>query len=119
MSPPLCFALLTRVPLVVKVGESICSSVSFTIKSFVDEYTTEEVEVTAEEGETILSVAQENGASINCIISYVSFPLAFCGGNCHCGGCHIKLSQSITDMLPLPSEAEKKTLKKCVDVDER
>ena len=40
--------------------------VKFTIKSFVDEYTTEEVEVEAEEGKTILEVAQDYGASINC-----------------------------------------------------
>ena len=40
--------------------------VKFTIKSFVDEYTTEEVEVEAEEGKTLLEVAQDYGASINC-----------------------------------------------------
>ena len=83
-------------------------SVSFTIKSFTDEYTTEEVKVTAEEGQTILAVAQENGASIN----------SFCGGNCHCGGCQIKMTQAITDLIPRPSENEMNVLKKCVDVDE-
>ena len=41
--------------------------VHFTIKSFVDEFTTEEVEVDAKEGQTILEVAQENGASLNCL----------------------------------------------------
>mgnify|MGYP002312400548 CR=1 len=45
--------------------------------------------------------------------------LAFCGGNCHCGGCHIKMSQGITDLLPKMSEQEKETLKKGIDVDER
>lgn len=43
--------------------------VHFTIKSFVDEFTTEEVEVDAKEGQTILEVAQENGASLNCFPS--------------------------------------------------
>ena len=41
--------------------------VKFTIKSFIDDYTTEEVKVEAEEGQTILEVAQDNGASLNCI----------------------------------------------------
>lgn len=36
------------------------------IKSFVDEFTTEEVNVEGEEGQTILEVAQNNGCSINC-----------------------------------------------------
>ena len=44
---------------------------------------------------------------------------AFCGGNCHCGGCHIKLAQAVSDLLPRPSEKEAEVLKKCVDVDER
>ena len=94
--------------------------VHFTIKSFVDEYTTEEVKVEAEEGQTILAVAQENGASLNCnwFYSFV-MTLAFCGGNCHCGGCHIKMSQGITDLLPKMSDKEKETLKKGIDVDER
>ena len=43
-----------------------CDVVSFKIKSFTDEFTTEEVDVEAEEGRTILDVAQEYGASINC-----------------------------------------------------
>ena len=47
--------------------------VHFTIKSFVDEYTTEEVKVEAEEGQTILAVAQENGASLNCNCFYSLF----------------------------------------------
>ena len=45
--------------------------------------------------------------------------LAFCGGNCHCGGCHVKLAQAVTDVIPRPSDKEKEVLKKCVDVDER
>lgn len=94
--------------------------VHFTIKSFVDEYTTEEVKVEAEEGQTILAVAQENGASLNCNhLNYFIIILAFCGGNCHCGGCHIKMSQGITDLLPKMSDKEKETLKKGIDVDER
>lgn len=93
--------------------------VSFTIKSFTDEYTTEEIKVTAEEGETILSVAQENGASINCNCMFSWSEVAFCGGNCHCGGCQIKMAQAITDLIPRPSENEMNVLKKCVDVDER
>lgn len=39
------------------------------IKSFVDEFTTEEVNVEGEEGQTILEVAQNNGCSINCILN--------------------------------------------------
>lgn len=94
--------------------------VHFTIKSFVDEYTTEEVKVEAEEGQTILAVAQENGASLNCTcFDTLVMTLAFCGGNCHCGGCHIKMSQGITDVLPKMSDKEKETLKKGIDVDER
>lgn len=93
--------------------------VSFTIKSFTDEYTTEEVKVTAEEGQTILAVAQENGASINCSVVSSCSEIAFCGGNCHCGGCQIKMTQAITDLIPRPSENEMSVLKKCVDVDER
>ncbi|KAK8827267.1 Ferredoxin [Blastocystis sp. ATCC 50177/Nand II] len=83
-------------------------SVTFTLKTFVDEFTTEEVKITAEEGKTVLEVAQDNGATIN----------AFCGGNCHCGGCQIKLSQYLTDRIPRPTDKEKEVLKKCVDVDE-
>ena len=41
-------------------------SVTFTLKTFVDEFTTEEVKITAEEGKTVLEVAQDNGATINC-----------------------------------------------------
>lgn len=44
---------------------------------------------------------------------------AFCGGNCHCGGCHIKFAQAVSDLLPRPSEKEAEVLKKGVDVDER
>lgn len=45
--------------------------VTFTLKTFVDEFTTEEVKITAEEGKTILEAAQDNGASINCCVSWV------------------------------------------------
>lgn len=44
---------------------------TFTLKTFVDEFTTEEVKITAEEGKTILEAAQDNGASINCRVSRV------------------------------------------------
>lgn len=46
--------------------------VKFTIKSFIDDYTTEEVKVEAEEGQTILEVAQDNGASLNCIFLLIN-----------------------------------------------
>ncbi|KAK8790788.1 hypothetical protein WA538_004542 [Blastocystis sp. DL] len=98
-------AVLPRVA--APVATRICG-IHFTIKSFVDEFTTEEVEVDAKEGQTILEVAQENGASLN----------SFCGGNCRCGGCHIKMSQGITDILPKMTEQEKEALKKGIDVDE-
>lgn len=49
----------------------------------------------------------------------ITYCIAFCGGNCHCGGCHIKMAQIITDVIPRPTDKEKETLKKCVDVDER
>ena len=74
----------------------------------------------AKEGQTILEVAQENGASLNCVYyCLLLIYIAFCGGNCHCGGCHIKLSQGITDILPKMSDKEKEVLKKAIDTDER
>ena len=50
---------------------------SFKIKSFTDEFNTEEVDVEAEEGRTILDVAQEYGASINCIEFLFVFVICF------------------------------------------
>ena len=94
-------------------------SVTFTLKTFVDEFTTEEVKITAEEGKTVLEVAQDNGATINGRCRMEHKRIAFCGGNCHCGGCQIKLSQYLTDRIPRPTDKEKEVLKKCVDVDER
>lgn len=84
-----------------------------------DEFTTEEVKITAEEGKTVLEVAQDNGATINGRCRMEHKRIAFCGGNCHCGGCQIKLSQYLTDRIPRPTDKEKEVLKKCVDVDER
>ena len=84
-----------------------------------DEFTTEEVKITAEEGKTVLEVAQDNGATINCRLKRRAERVAFCRGNCHCGGCQIKLSQYLTDRIPRPTDKEKEVLKKCVDADER
>lgn len=63
--------------------------------------------------------SMERALTVSNFCLFLDYVLAFCGGNCHCGGCHIKLAQAVSDLLPRPSEKEAEVLKKCVDVDER
>ncbi|MBE1204169.1 2Fe-2S iron-sulfur cluster-binding protein [Aminobacter carboxidus] len=54
-------------------------------------------ELTANEGQSVMSVAVANG---------IDQILAECGGSCACGTCHCYVDETWTERLPAPDDSE-------------